>query len=472
MDVAADGRVFIAEKGGAVRLVKNGVLATANFLSLPVTVGSEQGLTGIALDPGFSTNGFIYLNYVPVGSVNTVLGRVTASLANPDVADPATLRILFNGPAYPPGLAIGGGIGFALDGKLLLAVDAVFVSPTNAQDLASLYGKILRLNRDGSIPEDNPFFNTATGDNRAIYAYGLRNPYTFAVQPGTGRILANDVGQDAFEEVNEIVAGGNYGWPISEGPATPPTISPLWSYPHGQGTNAGFAIVGAAFYNPPNPQFPARFVGTYFVADWLNSWVNVIDLNNSNAVFNFRSPDFPLAPVALKVAPDGTLYLLALGNVDVNATAGVLLRISYGSPIEAWRRSNFGNPANSGPGADNADPDADGVLNLVEYGSGLNPNFASREGLPTGSIVPVEIEDFLTLSFTRNAAATDLTYRVEVSGDLTGWAEVGTSVGGAMTSGPGFMGESGGDPLKTVTVRDIIATSLAGSRFIRLTITR
>ena len=79
-------------------------------------------------------------------------------------------------------------------------------------------GKILRINPDGSIPTDNPFFSTATGVNRAIWALGLRNPFTFAFQPGTGRIFINDVGQSAWEEINDGVAGANYGWPECEGP--------------------------------------------------------------------------------------------------------------------------------------------------------------------------------------------------------------------------------------------------------------
>jgi glucose/arabinose dehydrogenase len=476
MDIAPDGRVFIAEKGGAVGIVKNGAMLQANFYTAAVTVDLEQGLTGIALDPGFATNGYVYLHYVPAGALNTVLARVTAGSGDPDMANPASLVILFNGPPYPAGQAIGGGIGFTLDGKILLSMDTVFVSPANAQQLNNLYGKVLRLNRDGSIPTDNPFFNTATGDNRAIYAYGLRNPYTTVVQPGTGRIFANDVGENSFEEVNEIVAGGNYGWPISEGPTAPPYISPLWSYPHVQGTNGGSAVIGGAFYNPPNPQFPARYVGTYFVADWVNAWVNVIDVNNNNTVFNFRTPDSLLAPVAVKVAPDGALYVLGLGSMDVNSTSGLLLRITYADssiePIESWRQANFGSTANSGPGADDADPDSDGVLNIAEYGSGMDPNAASRDGLPTGSFTLQGASDYLTLTFRRNTRAADLIYRVEASGDLNDWTQLAGSTGGAVTSGPGFVGETGADPLKTVVVRDTAPVSLTGSRFIRLIVTR
>ena len=86
--------------------------------------------------------------------------------------------------------------------------------------MSNLLGKMLRLNADGSIPTDNPFFNTATGVKRAIWALGLRNPFTFAIQRTTGRLFSNDVGQNPWEEINDGIAGSNYGWPTTEGTTT------------------------------------------------------------------------------------------------------------------------------------------------------------------------------------------------------------------------------------------------------------
>ena len=102
------------------------------------------------------------------------------------------------------------------------------------------------------IPADNPFFGTATGNNRAIWALGLRNPFTFAFQPGTGRMFINDVGQDTWEEINDGIAGANYGWPTTEGADDEPAASrsPLYAYQHGAGSPQGCAITGGAFYNP------------------------------------------------------------------------------------------------------------------------------------------------------------------------------------------------------------------------------
>ena len=119
----------------------------------------------------------------------------------------------------------GGGLHFGLDGKLYISVGEN-ATRTNSQTLSNLLGKVLRINADGTIPSDNPFFNTATGQNRAIWALGLRNPFTFAVQPGTGRIFINDVGETTFEEINDGRPGANYGWPDTEGPTTDPRFVP------------------------------------------------------------------------------------------------------------------------------------------------------------------------------------------------------------------------------------------------------
>ena len=110
----------------------------------------------------------------------------------------------------------GGAIHFGPDGKLYAAVGEN-ANGSNAQTLSNLLGKMLRLNADGSIPSDNPFFNVATGNNRMIWALGLRNPFTFDFQPGTGRMFINDVGEVSWEEINDGIPGSNYGWPSAEG---------------------------------------------------------------------------------------------------------------------------------------------------------------------------------------------------------------------------------------------------------------
>jgi glucose/arabinose dehydrogenase len=173
---------------------------------------------------------------------------------------------------------------FSIDGKLYIGTGETHYS-ANAQTLDNRLGKILRINANGSIPSDNPFFGTATGNNRAIWAMGLRNPYVFAFQPGTGRMFINDVGQDNYEEINDGIAGKNYGWPCREGNNNGPNTglcgggvtltSPLYTYPHPSigGSVTGCAITGGAFYNPTTVQFPASYVGKYFFADYCNRWI-------------------------------------------------------------------------------------------------------------------------------------------------------------------------------------------------------
>ena len=148
----------------------------------------------------------------------------------------------------------GGALAFGGDGKLYVAVGEN-ANGANAQSFDNLLGKMLRLNSDGSIPTDNPFFGSASGNNRAIYSLGLRNPFTFAFNPGFDRMFINDVGQNTWEEINDGIAGANYGWPDTEGTTTDPRfVSPRHSYNH----SSGCAITGGAFYAPAIQPFPTN----------------------------------------------------------------------------------------------------------------------------------------------------------------------------------------------------------------------
>src|SRR5262249_44856353 len=126
----------------------------------------------------------------------------------------------------------GGALAFGPDGKLYVAIGDNLTSE-NAQDLTSIKGKILRIDPDGGIPTDNPFYPMHTGLSRTIWALGFRNPFTVEFQRSTGRFFANDVGLSTWEEIDEVVRGGNYGWPTVEGPSMDPQfVAPLYTYPH------------------------------------------------------------------------------------------------------------------------------------------------------------------------------------------------------------------------------------------------
>jgi hypothetical protein len=188
--------------------------------------------------------------------------------------------------------------------------------------LTNLLGKILRINPDGTIPTDNPFPPPQTsGKNAAIWALGLRNPFTFAFQNGSGRMFINDVGQNTWEEINDGFRGANYGWPTTEGDTTDPRfVSSLFVYGHGAGATLGCAITGGAFYNPATVRFPASYTGKYFFADYCSGWIRTYDAATDTAA-GFATGAGPV--VDLQVSSSGKLYYLnrsSLFEVDSTAT--------------------------------------------------------------------------------------------------------------------------------------------------------
>jgi glucose/arabinose dehydrogenase len=323
MAVAPDGRVFICQQGGQLRVVKDGALLAAPFVTLTVNSSGERGLLGVALDPAFETNSFVYVYYT--ATTPTIHNRVSRFTAAGDVAVPGSEFVLMDLETLGATNHNGGAIHFGVDGKLYVAVGENAV-PSNSQTLANRLGKMLRINSDGSIPDDNPFFDEATGVNRSIWALGLRNPFTFSVQPASGRIFINDVGQGAWEEINDGLPGANYGWPATEGPTTDPRfVTPFHAYDR-RGTGE-CAITGGAFYNPAAAQFPAEFVGTYFFADLCGGYIK--RLNTADRTIAGFATGIP-APVDLKVSDEGSLYYLARGS---GGATGVLYRIDHeGTP--------------------------------------------------------------------------------------------------------------------------------------------
>lgn len=327
MEVAPDGRVFLCEQPGALRVVKADTLLDQPFVTLDVDRTWERGLIGVALDPDFARNGFVYVNRIATRPY--IHHRVSRFTARGDVAEPGSELVLLEGDdqsklggSVPAGHQ-GGAIHFSPDGKLYVAIgDQTAGDP--AQRLDTFQGKLLRINADGSIPEDNPFFSAARGKYRAIWAIGLRNPFTFAVQPGTGRIFINDVGNARWEEVNEGFPGANYGWPLAEGPAADRRFrEPIHSYPVASVTGGAFCPTDLA------GGFPPRYRNKYFFMDFVKGWVKVLDPERPEQVETFAT-GLP-RPVDLKFAPNGSLYVLLRDAwvVDQNfrPRTGSLLRI-------------------------------------------------------------------------------------------------------------------------------------------------
>jgi len=335
MAFAPDGRLFVCQQGGQLRVIKNGSLLSTPFVSLTVDFSGERGLLGIAFDPNFATNHYLYVYYTVATS--PIHNRVSRFTAAGDAAAPGSeVVILELNNLSSATNHNGGAIHFGPDGKLYIAVGEN-ANGANSQTLSNLLGKMLRINADGTIPTDNPFFNTATGNNRAIWALGLRNPFTFAFQPGTGRMFINDVGESTYEEINDGIAGSNYGWPITEGPTSNPAFrGPIYFYGHGTSNTTGCAIVGGTFYNPPVPQFPSSYTGKYFFADLCNGWIRVFDPATGTATAFATGIS---GPVDLHVGPDGALYYLALGSggqvFRVSALPAQALNISGRARVQA-----------------------------------------------------------------------------------------------------------------------------------------
>src|SRR5438876_1013723 len=287
MELAPDGRLWVLEQAGDVQVFHNGSTTGFNALhiaSSAITSSGERGLLGIAFDPTYDVTtpapDFVYLYYTSTASPNphNRISRFTVNNSNPDQPTLGSETVIFNLDALSSATNHNGGaIHFGPDGKLYIGVGEN-ANGANAQSLSNLLGKMLRINADGTIPPDNPFYNTATGNNRAIWALGLRNPFTFAFQPGTTRLFINDVGESTYEEINDGIAGSNYGWPITEGPTSNSAFrGPIYFYGHGTNNVTGCAIVGAAFYNPPVPQFPSSYSGKYFFAHLCNGSSGVLD---------------------------------------------------------------------------------------------------------------------------------------------------------------------------------------------------
>jgi glucose/arabinose dehydrogenase len=313
-------------------VIENGSLLATPFVSLTVDSTGERGLLGVAFDPNFASNHLVYVYYTVPGS--PAHNRISRFTANGDVAVAGSEQILVDlDPLSGATNHNGGALHFGLDGKLYVGVGEN-ANGGNAQSLSNRLGKILRYNPDGTIPADNPtsfpgIAGTTSGANRAIWAVGLRNPFTFGVQPGTGRLFIDDVGQGSFEEINDGLAGKNYGWPTTEGTfdqATFPNFTePLTTYPHGSGNFAGIAIVGGAFYNPTTPTFPADYAGDYFFGDLGNGWINRFD-PATQKVDNFASDLTAGTLVNLAVTPGGDLLYLARGG---GGDTGAVYRISF-----------------------------------------------------------------------------------------------------------------------------------------------
>jgi len=356
---APDGRLFVWQKPGLVRIVKNGVLLSTPFADIREQVNQfgDRGLLGVALDPAFASNGFVYLLYTVEdggdpndgGPKTSRLSRITADPGNPDVALPGSEVVILDGiPSDSSSHSIGT-VRFAPDGTVFVGsgdgaeFNFTDVLALRAQDLDSLNGKILRINPDGSAPVDNPFYDGSDTNRSKVWAYGLRNPFRFSLHPTSGEPLNGDVGWNAWEEVN-YGRGANFGWPCYEGNVPQPSYQdqfiecqqlspatltpPLYTYNHA--TPDAFGVTGSTVIGGPiytGLAYPTQYVGSLFIADYTGNWIKRVTLDpDGNMVGVLPFADSVEGPVALEQGLDGLLYYVALNSGEVR-------RVRFNGPL-------------------------------------------------------------------------------------------------------------------------------------------
>ena len=310
-EYAPDGRLFILEKPGRIRIFKDGKLLSKPFLKLNVDALYERGLLSIAFDPNFANNHYVYIyRTIAATTPSNVVERYTA---NADIALPSTRVTILSGIRSDAGIHNAGCLKFGPDGKLYVSTGDGGLNPGNAQDLQSLNGKILRINPDGSSPSDNPFSGQPNA-RPEIWAYGFRNPWRFAIHPNTGQVVIGDVGGDRFEEINIGRAGGNFGWPVAEGPAGNPSyIDPVWSYDHNAG---GAAVVIGGFYS--GKKFPSKYQNRLFVTDYSRKFIQLLKLDSAGVPQSILELATGLVtPVHMLEGPDGSLMYVDISAGEV-----------------------------------------------------------------------------------------------------------------------------------------------------------
>ncbi len=220
------GRLFIVEQAGTIRIVDQGQLVAEPFLDLSgeVDFGGEKGLLGLAFHPSYAANGRFFVNYTRLdgGDLKTVVAEYTRSATDANRAEPGSETVLLEFD-QPFGNHNAGMLAFGKDGFLYISTGdggSGGDPQGNGQNRSTLLGNILRIDVDRgdpySVPSDNPFVGEQ-GVRGEIWAYGLRNPWRFSFDSGTGRLFAGDVGQSTWEEIDLVVKGGNYGWNVMEG---------------------------------------------------------------------------------------------------------------------------------------------------------------------------------------------------------------------------------------------------------------
>lgn len=364
---AGDGsnRMFVISQPGVIYVFENNnsVPTKKVFLDIrdKVLFGGEQGLLGLAFHPNYKTNGYFYINYTTSNPRRSVVSRFKVSNNNPDAADRNSELVLLT-VDQPYSNHNGGQTSFGPEGYLYISFGdgGSGGDPQNyAQNLRSLLGKILRIdvnknsgNLNYSIPDDNPFKGNTNGLREEIYAFGLRNVWRFSFDKETGKLWGADVGQNAWEEINIIENGKNYGWRIMEGnhcfnpPSNCNTTNltlPIWEY--GRDSQGGYSVTGGYVYRGKSAP---ELYGKYIYGDFVSGNIWALEMKGSgvtnNLLFNSNH-----SISTFGVDENGELYFANYNTGRLYKFRSTSTKVGSNSIPEIFRlHQNYPNPFNSG----------------------------------------------------------------------------------------------------------------------------
>jgi glucose/arabinose dehydrogenase len=468
-----DGRLLVTSQSGALRVVQDGTLLDTPALDFGSGICSdnERGLLGIATDPAFAANHFIYLYYTAAtatGCVNRVSRFV---LPDGNVVDPASEDVLLDNIPSTAGNHNGGDLQFGKDGYLYVSVgdggcdydgdSGCGADNAAARDQNVLLGKVLRITSDGGIPPNNPFLGAAsarcnlTGRTdpgktcQETFAWGLRNPFRIAFDPNSSAtdFYINDVGQDTWEEIDVAHAGADYGWNVREGfcatgsttdcgPPPAGMTNPIFAYAHANGCDA---ITAGAFV--PNGIWPASYDGSYLFADYLCGTIfRLVPAGGGT----FTATDFATGlgvggPITMSFGPDGQTQAL---YYTTYANGGEVRRIAFTQEQNHAPTAVLTADVTSGPapltvtfdGTASSDPDSGDTLTYIwDFGDATASTETTAATVTHVYSAPGTFTATLTVRDSHGATSAPATVQIQVAtANRTPTAAIAANV----TSGP------------------------------------
>jgi uncharacterized repeat protein (TIGR01451 family) len=479
--VPGSSDMWIGEQGGTILDYRGGAISSVPVVTLPnVYSQGECGLLGLAFDPNFTTNGYVYISYVisTTNSSGTVVpySRLSRFTVSGGTINPATEKVLYQGNQSQNTHHPGNDLKIGPDGKLWWATGDNVPAISNGEALNNMYGKVLRFNLDGSVPADNPFVNVSSAVPY-IYSYGLRNPFRATFLP-TGQMMVENTGSSFWEDLDTIQSGGNFGWDYFEGPCgSCGYLNPAYAYGHYPVDGAASAI---AAYS--GSTFPAAYDNVVFFGDYNRHDIEAVTFDPTySTVVSDSVFDSSAGTIAdLVEGPDGNLYFASIfegtvsevsapGPVPPSTTVPDSLTLpvatsSAGSPTAAITAPNTYNAGQAISFSGTATDPVDGTLPAYDYSwrvdfvkNGVDepqyyaeipyPFYGPKEGITSGSFtIPSDVSQtpgsYYQISLTTTDSAGKQTVVTQkLAPNLTSWSVTdsvpgaGYSVDGAWKTG-------------------------------------